>query len=44
MNTEHFTRIARITRQLNLYSYNQYSGLIALASVSNTVLHRFATP
>jgi len=44
MNTEHFTRISRITWQLILYSYNQYSGLIALAPVSNTVLHRFASP
>jgi len=43
VNTKHFTRISRPTWQLIQYSYNQYSGLIALAPVSNTVLHRFAS-
>jgi len=32
------------SQQIILYSYNPYFGVIALTLVSNTVLHRFASP
>jgi hypothetical protein len=44
MKIEHRQNFKNHSQQIILYSYIQYFGFIALTPVSNTALHRFASP